>query len=223
MVFIYGGTEILDKNKLEIIRIKMKKIAAALENNNFMPFCVDTAQEAIALIKELIPKGASVGVGGSATLNELSVIELLRSGDYNFFDRYDKSLSPGGVTEVMKKSLTADVFLTSTNAVTEDGELYNVDGNANRVSAMLFGPDSVIVVAGYNKIVKDIAAAKQRVKDIAAPANCVRLGIDNPCTKNGSCCDCKVQSRICCDTVIMSRQRIPGRVKVILVAQELGY
>lgn len=213
----------MDKNKLEIIKIKMKKTAKALEDNNYMPFCVDTKQEALDLLGQLIPKGASVGVGGSATLNELSAIDLLRNGEYNFLDRYDKSLTSEQLSEVLKKSLTADVFLTSTNAVTENGELYNVDGNANRVAAMLFGPDSVIVVAGYNKIVKDIAAAKQRVMDIAAPANCVRLGIDNPCTKNGSCCDCKAQSRICCDTVIMGRQRTPGRVKVILVAQELGY
>lgn len=213
----------MDKNKLEIIKIKMKKTAMALESNNFMPFCVDTAQEAIELIKELIPKGASVGVGGSATLGELSVIDLLRNGDYNFFDRYDKSLSPEQVYEVLKQSLTADVFLTSTNAVTENGELYNVDGNANRVAAMLFGPESVIVVAGYNKIVRDVEAAKMRVKEIAAPINCVRLVIDNPCTKNGSCVDCKNDSRICCDTVIMGKQRKQGRVKVILVAQELGY
>lgn len=213
----------MDINKNKIIRIKMQKTAGALVKNNMTAYIADTKEEAVKLLSELIPKGASVGVGGSATLNELSVIELLRRGEYDFLDRYDSSLSREQAMGVMKKSLCADVFITSTNAVTENGELYNVDGNGNRVAAMIFGPDSVIVVAGYNKIVADLADAERRVKSIAAPANCVRLGIDNPCTKNGSCMSCRTDGRICADTVIMGMQRAKGRVKVILVGEELGY
>ncbi len=213
----------MDKNKREIINVKIQKTARALEKNNYTVYCADTREEACEILKKLINKGDSVGVGGSVTLDELGVIGLLRSGDYNFFDRYDPELSREKVVEVMKKSLTADVFVTSSNAITENGELYNVDGNANRVAAMLFGTDSVIVVAGYNKIVADLDEAERRVKQISAPANCVRLGIDNPCVKNGACMNCNLDSKICCDTVIMRKQRIKGRVKVILVQEELGY
>lgn len=213
----------MNENKRKIIDIKLQKTAVALEKNNYSPFIAENKEDALEILESLIEKGASVGVGGSVTLDELGVIDFLREGDYNFLNRYDPSFSREQVVEVMKKSLTADVFITSTNAITEKGELYNVDGNANRVAAMLFGPDSVVVVAGYNKIVSDIDEAAKRVKNIVAPSNCVRLGIDNPCTKSGTCMSCNLDSKICCDTVIMGKQRVKGRVKVILVPEELGY
>ncbi len=213
----------MDDNKKSIIRIKLEKTAKALINNNFEAYVVEDKAAAFAKLCELMPEGAGVGVGGSKTLDELGVIPLLRNGKYHFFDRYDPSLTRPQAVEVMKKALTADVFLTSTNAVTENGELYNVDGNANRVAAMLFGPDSVIVIAGYNKICANLEEAKRRVQSIAAPANCVRLGMKTPCTVAGSCMDCRSEDRICADIVVMARQRQKGRVKVILVAEELGY
>ena len=111
----------------------------------------------------------------------------------------------------------------SSNAITENGELYNVDGNGNRVAALVWGPKSVIVVAGYNKIVKDIDEAKTRVREIAAPSNAARLGCDTPCTKTGHCMDCSSSKRICATTVITGRQRVENRIKVILVGEELGY
>ena len=115
------------------------------------------------------------------------------------------------------------MYITSTNAVTENGELYNVDGRANRVAAMLYGPLSVVVIAGYNKIVRDLEEAEMRVKETAAPMNCVRLKRGTPCTVTGKCMDCNSEGRICADKVVMTRQMAKGRVKVILVAEELGY
>lgn len=213
----------MDINKNKIIRIKMQKTAEALKRNNMSAYIAETKEEAVKLLCELLPTGASVGVGGSATLNELGVIDLVRNDSYNFLDRYDASLSREQAMDVMRKALLADVFISSTNAVTENGELYNVDGNGNRVAAMIFGPASVVIIAGYNKIVADLDEAERRVKSIAAPANCVRLGIDNPCTVNGFCMNCHTDGRICADTVVMGMQRTKGRIKVILVGEELGY
>ena len=213
----------MDKNKFEIIRLRMERTAEALRKNNMFCECADSKEEALEIISELIDENSTVAVGGSMTLFETGVIDMLKDGSYNFLDRYNKELTREEVQEIFIKSFSADVYLTSTNAVTEKGELYNVDGNGNRVAAMIYGPESVIVVAGYNKIVKDLDAAKQRVEEIAAPANCVRLGMGTPCTVVGKCCHCSSENKICADTVIMGRQRIKDRIKVILVGEELGY
>ena len=213
----------MDKNKFEIIRLRMERTAEALRKNNMFCECADSSEEALEIIQELINDDDTVAVGGSMTLSETGVIEMLRDGTYNFLDRYESGLTREEVQDIFVKSFSADVYITSTNAVTEKGELYNVDGNGNRVAAMLYGPKSVIVVAGYNKIVKDIEAAKIRVEEVAAPANCVRLNMGTPCTTAGKCCHCNGEGKICADTVIMSRQRTKDRIKVILVGEELGY
>ncbi len=213
----------MDANKNAIIEIKIKKTAEALEKNNFSTFIAEDKEQAVEILKTLINKDDTIGLGGSVTLTQLGVVDLCRSSDYKLFDRYTPGLTPAETTNILKKSMLADVFITSTNAVTENGELYNVDGRANRVAAMLFGPESVVVIAGYNKIVKDLEAADKRVREFAAPMNCVRLGRETPCTKIGSCADCRSEGRICADRVVMARQMIKGRVKVILVKEELGY
>ena len=213
----------MDANMETVIDIKMKRCAEALEKNNFKAYIAQTGAEALEIFGALINKGDTIGLGGSATLGELGVVEMCRSPEYRLFDRYAPGLTPAEMNEVMRQSLLSDVFITSTNAVTENGELYNIDGRANRVAAMLFGPTSVIVIAGYNKIVKDLEAADKRVREIAAPMNCVRLGKDTPCTKTGSCADCRSEGRICADKVVMARQMVKDRVKVILVKEELGY
>jgi hypothetical protein len=164
-----------------------------------------------------------VAVGGSATLFETGVIDFLRSGKYNFLDRHKKGLSRENIKEIFRKSFFCNDYLVSTNAVTEDGELYNVDGTGNRVAAMLYGPDHVIVIVGSNKIVKDVNAAVEKVKQDAAPANTKRLGIDTPCSKIGYCVDCKSDSRICNDYVLIKRQNVKGRIKVIILDEDFGY
>lgn len=212
----------------------ISKTVENLKKNNMQPFVVDKKEDILPLLKNLIPAGASVGVGGSVTLDELGVIPFIREGDYNFFDRYADGLSRGEAVEVMRKALLADVFLTSSNAVTKDGALYNVDGNGNRVAALCFGPKSVIVIVGANKIVKDLKAAEERVKKIAAPKNCNRLGLESACAKSGECvslkkderqlCDgCFTEGRICCSYVVSAYQRNKDRIKVIICKENMGY
>ena len=213
----------MDKNKFEIIRLRMERTAEALRRNNMYCVCVDCAEEALEIIEDLIEPGSTVAIGGSMTLFEAGVIDMLRNGSYNFLDRYEKNLTPGDIRDIYLKSFGADVYLTSTNAVTEKGELFNIDGNGNRVAAMIYGPESVIIVAGYNKITKDIDQAKTRLEEIAAPSNALRLGLDTPCAASGKCCKCMSDKKICCDTVIMGHQRVKDRIKVILVGEELGY
>lgn len=160
----------------------------------------------------------------------------LRSGDYRFFDRYEPGLSAKQVRKVFLDSFTADTYLTSANAVTEHGELYCVDGTSNRVAAMLYGPEKVVVIVGWEKIVPDLAAAVVRVKTVAAPANAVRLDCDTYCVKNGRCmspvCDGRnimalpagaCENSICCNSVVLSRQRQKGRITVLIVGEETGY
>ncbi len=185
--------------------------------------CAESVDEAAEIIRELINDGDTVSVGGSMTLFEAGIIDMIRDGDYRFLDRYENGLTKEEIREVFIKSFDADVYITSTNAVTERGELYNIDGSGNRVAAMIYGPRSVIVLAGYNKIVKNLDEAKMRLEEIAAPANAIRLDMNTPCTATGRCMNCSSEDRICADTVIMARQRIKDRIKVILVGEELGY
>ena len=213
----------MDRNKYEIIRLRMERTAEALRRNNFYAVCADNGEEALEILESLIDDESTVAVGGSMTLFEIGAIDLLRSGKYTFFDRYETRLSKEQIGEVHRKAFSCDAYLCSTNAITEDGKLYNVDGSGNRVAAMVYGPKSVIVIAGYNKIVRNLDEAEQRVRELAAPANCVRLDCGTPCTVTGKCSDCKSDRRICADTVIMGRQMTPERVKVILVGEELGY
>lgn len=213
----------MDKNKYEIIKIKMQRTAEALRKNNFYCECAESTQDALEIVKSLISEGDSISAGGSMTLVETGVLDLIRNGKYNFYDRNVAGLSKEEIDDIYLKSFSCDAYFTSSNAITENGELFNIDGNSNRVAAMLYGPKSVIVIAGYNKIVKDIDAAKRRLEEIAAPANAVRLNTGTPCTVTGKCCNCSSDNRICANTVIMSHQRRKDRVKVILVAEELGY
>ncbi len=209
-------------------------IEKALKNNNMEVYTVASATEALHTLKILLPEGCSVSVGGSMTLSQCGVLDLLKSGAYNYLDRYEAGLDAEGVRNVMLRALTADVYISSANAVTENGEILNVDGNANRVAPILFGPKSVILFIGKNKIVKDINAAHIRVKAIAAPRNAQRLGCDTYCAKTGHCVamekenpcitdGCNADTRICADYVICARQRTKNRIKVILIDEELGY
>lgn len=202
-----------------------------LNKNNIETFYVEKKEEVVPLLEKLVPQGATVAVGGSVTLTETGVLEHLRSGRYNFLDRYAEGLDRKGVTEVFRKSFYADAYLCSSNAVTEDGELYNVDGNANRISAISFGPENVIMIVGINKIVKDINEAVLRVKTVAAPNNCKRLSCKTYCFEKGHCVDleggigkgCSSPQRICRHYLVSSKQAVYGRIKVIFVNEELGY
>ncbi len=215
----------MDKNKYEIVRLRMERTAQALRKNNIFCECAENCDEALDIISGLVSVGETVAVGGSVTLFESGVINFLRSGNYNFLDRYDKTLVPEQVKDIFIKSFSADTYFMSSNAITEKGELYNVDGNGNRVAALIYGPKSVIVVAGYNKIVRDVEEARKRVCEIAAPANAVRLETGTPCTEIGKCVNCSLDRRICSTQVVTGFQSVKNkdRIKVILVGEELGY
>lgn len=218
----------------EQLKARVDKTMANLKRNNMEPYFVQTGEQACELVKKLMNKGDVVSCGGSVTLKQTGVYDVISSADYKFLDRSAEGLSREDVEEIYRKTFCADVFCTSTNALTENGELYNVDGNSNRVAAILYGPKSVIVVCGVNKIVKDLDEAIYRVKTKAAPPNTVRLGIDTYCSKKGECvslskenpgmCEgCRSDGRICCNYVVCAQQRHVNRIKVIIVNEELGY
>jgi L-lactate utilization protein LutB len=213
----------MDKNLGFVYEQRVKRTMENLEKNNMEAFYVENEAEVLKKVQELLNEGNTVAVGGSMTLFETGVIELLRNGKYNFLDRYADGLGAEGIKEVFRKSFFADAYLVSSNAVTEEGQLYNIDGNGNRVAAMLYGPDKVIVIVGINKIVKDTQAAAERSRQAAAPANNIRLNTNNPCNKVGTCMDCKSPSRICNNYVLIGRQSKKDRIKVIIVGKELGY
>lgn len=210
----------------------IKKTMANLEKNNMKPYFVETKEEVVPLIKTLIADGESVSHGGSETLKEIGAIELLKSGNYDYIDR--SGLEGEELRQSYIRAFGCDTYLTSVNAVTENGELYNVDGNSNRVACIVYGPRQVIAVVGMNKIVADINEAVTRVKTTAAPPNTKRLNCQTPCAVTGECislnkenpliCDgCESQQRICCNYVISAKQRHKDRIKVIIVNENLGY
>ena len=210
----------------------IKKTMNNLRKNNIMPLYVETKEEVIPLIKTLVPEGSTVSNGGSVSLAQTGVIELLESGIYDFIDR--RGLQGEELRACYAKTFSCDAYFCSSNAVTENGELYNVDGNSNRVACIVFGPKQVIMVVGVNKIVPDINAAIKRVKEKAAPPNAARLNCKTPCAVTGHCisldsddpymCDgCGSPQRICCNYVVSAQQRFEDRIKVIIVNEELGF
>lgn len=212
----------------------IEKVMANLIRNNMKPFYVERKEDVTPLISELLGEGSAVAVGGSVSLSECGVIEHLRCGRYSFIDRHEPGLGSEELRRVFLRSLDTDAYLCGCNAITKSGELYNVDGNANRICAISYGPKSVIIVAGKNKIVTDISQAIMRVKTISAPKNCMRLGNNTYCREKGHCVSitkgssemtsgCVSAERICCSYLVTGRQRIKDRIKVIIVGEELGY
>lgn len=206
--------------------MNMENIIKNLEKNNITAFCVKTKADVVPLIETLLKPGETVALGGSMSLFECGVIDFLRNGKYNFIDRYKDGVD---VRKVYIDSFNADTYFCSCNAVTEDGLLYNVDGNSNRVAAICYGPKSVIMVVGTNKIVKNIDEAIARVKNIVAPKNANRLSCRTYCAETCTCVSdeigngCDSDSRICANYVVSGKQRTPGRIKIIFVEENVGY
>ncbi len=210
----------------------MEAVAQALRRNNMEAYCVNRSDEVIPLLRTLMKVGDTVAVGGSRTLDETGVLPMLRNGEYRFLDRYKPGLSADEMRDIFVASLGADVYLCSANAVTEQGEIYCVDGNGNRIAALCYGPRSVVLIVGCNKIVSDLKEAQHRVKTVAAPKNTARLGCATPCVQSGVCfgvegeeCTngCNAAGRICCSYLTLGYQRIAGRIKVVLVGEPLGF
>jgi len=213
----------LEKNVAWYIDKRIERTIEGLGKRNMDGYLVNDEAELIELLTKLIPQNSLVGVGDSMTLFETGVIDFLRNGNFVFLDKYRDGITSEEKREIYIRNFSADTFLCSTNALTESGELYNIDGNGSRVAPMLYGPRQVILVVGINKIVRDIEEAEKRVRQYAAPIDAKRLGKDTPCTSLGYCTDCKSPNRICNDFVVIRGQFIKGRIKVIIVRKQLGY
>lgn len=218
------------ENFAEIIERTIKN----LERNGISAVYTEKKQDVIPLLARMISPGDVVAVGGSMTLFECGVIDFLRESDINFLDRYAEDITSSEISDIFIKSYSADIYITSSNAITENGELYNVDGRSNRVSAIAHGPKFVVFVVSVNKIVRNLDEAILRVKTIAAPMNCVRLNCNTYCKTKGECMSirnensgmtdgCDSDERICCNYLVTAKQRKKNRIKVIFIGENAGF
>lgn len=213
----------MDQNLKSVMDKKVSRTIENLKKHNINGYHVTSPAEAITVIESIVSIGSTVSVGGSMTLFETGVIEHLRTGRYEFWDRYEDGLSPADIRKLFQKSFMADAYFSSVNAITEDGWIVNVDGVGNRVAAMIYGPDKVILVVGTNKIVKDTDEAQARIKAFAAPANVARLSRNTPCAITGYCTNCKSDQRICNAYTTLGMQGDPNRMYVIFIDGNFGY
>ena len=214
---------------------KIDNLFKNLKQNKMRPIFAASKEDACQIVKDLLFENAVITWGGSMSVIECGIDKILQDSKYRFMNRSREGITPEEQQECFKASIGADFFFCSANAVTEKGELVNVDGLANRVSSIAFGPKNVIVVVGKNKVVSELNEAFLRVKKIAAPKNCVRLNKNTPCAKLGHCVSlvnnenpdfsegCSCDDRICCDYMISAMQRQKDRITVIYVDEDLGY
>lgn len=213
----------MEENLNQLMKIKENQLIKAFENHNMTMLVVKDRDELQAYLRNILKDGKSVAVGGSVTLNQVGVIDMIRESDVRFIDRYEEGLTRDQVEDKFREAFFADLFITSTNALTIDGYLYNVDGTGNRVAAMIYGPKEVIVIAGLNKICLNEEEAIAHIQNLSAPANAMRLKKQTPCAKTGKCMDCHSPDRICSSYVKLGYQSKVNRIKVILIEENLGY
>ncbi len=196
-----------------------KTVIKGLESRNMSGYYAADKEEALKIALSLIPEKSSVTMGGAMSAHEIGLVDALKNGDYDFIDRdaYEDKRA------AMLKAYDADVFLSSVNAMTNDGVLVNIDGNANRVSAIAQGPKKVVFIVGMNKICDDVDGAMKRARNVAAPINAQRFGLDTPCSKTGACYNCKSPDTICCQFLVTRYSKHAGRIHVILVNDSLGF
>lgn len=209
----------VNENIIKRNELLAAKVMKGLESRNMTAYYAKDKEEAKNTALSLIKEGASVTMGGAMSAHEIGLVEALKEGNYNFIDRdayADKRAA-------MLMAYDADVFLSSANAITEDGVLINIDGNSNRVSAIAQGPKMVLFIVGMNKVCPDVDAAMKRARNVAAPINAQRFGLSTPCAKTGSCMDCKSPDTICCQFLMTRYSRHAGRIHVILVNDSLGF
>jgi len=202
---------------------QLGKTAKLLKERGFSVHIAENREEAKKIVLDLIPKNASIGIGGSITIREIGVIEELERAGNKVMDHWKQGLSPEEEFEIRRAELMTDVFLSSINALTLSGQLVNMESTGNRVAAQIFGPKMVIVVVGRNKLVSDLAAAIWRIKNIATPLNAKRLNLDLPCVEEGYCIDCNHPKKICRITTIFDAPPAKTSFHVILVNEELGF
>ena len=196
-----------------------QKVIEGLASRNMTGYYAADKEAALQLALSLIPEGSTVTMGGGMSVHEIGLPAALKEGNYNFIDRDEMK----DKRAAMLAAYDADFFLMSTNAMTEDGILVNIDGNSNRVSALAQGPRKVIIIAGMNKVCDDVDGAMKRARNVAAPINAQRFGLDTPCSRTGACMNCKSPDTICCQFLITRYSKHAGRIHVILVNDFLGF
>ena len=209
----------MNENIIKRNDLLAERVINGLQSRNMTGYYARTKEEALRKALKLIPEGSSISMGGSMSVHEIGLSEVLKTDKYNFIDRdatEDKRAA-------MLAGYDADIFLSSCNAMTEDGILVNIDGNANRVSCIAQGPKKVIFIVSMNKVCIDVDAALKRARNVAAPINAQRFGLSTPCTKTGSCMNCKSPDTICCQFLVTRFSRHKDRIHVILVGEDLGF
>ena len=209
----------MDTNIVKRNALLAQTVIKGLTSRNMTGYYAEDKETACRIALSLIPEGSSVTMGGAMSAREIGLVDALKGGNYHFIDR-DKMADKRAA---MLAAYDADFFLTSANALTDDGILVNIDGNANRVSAIAQGPKKVIVIAGMNKVCDDLDGAMKRARNVAAPINAQRFGLSTPCSKTGKCFDCKSPDTICCQFLITRFSRHTDRIHVILVNDSLGF
>ena len=209
----------MNENIIKRNELVAEKVIKGLASRNMTGYYASGKEEALRLALDMIPEGSSVTMGGAMSAHEIGLVGKLKEGNYNFIDRdaYEDKRA------AMLMAYDADFFLSSANAITEDGVLINIDGNSNRVSAIAQGPKKVLFIVGMNKVCNDVDSAMKRARNVAAPINAQRFGLSTPCSKTGACMDCKSPDTICCQFLITRFSRHEGRIHVILVNDSLGF
>ena len=209
----------MDANLAKRNELLAQKVISGLKSRNMTGYYAASREEALKIALSLIPEESTVTMGGGMSVHEIGLVKALKEGNYHFLDRdamADKRAA-------MLAAYDADFFLSSANAVTEDGILVNIDGNANRVSAIAQGPKKVLFIVGMNKVCDDLDGAMKRARNVAAPTNAQRFGLSTPCSKTGSCMNCKSPDTICCQFLVTRYSRHADRIHVILVNDFLGF
>ena len=209
----------MDKNTFRRNELLAQRVIKGLKSRNMDGYYAASKEDALRQALELIPEGSSVTMGGGESVHAIGLPAALKAGNYDFIDRDDYE----DKRKAMLMAYDADVFLSSVNAMTEDGVLVNIDGNSNRVSAIAQGPRKVVFIVGMNKVCNDADGAMKRARNVAAPINAQRFDLNTPCRKTGACMDCKSPDTICCQFLITRFSRHAGRIHVILVNDTLGF
>ena len=209
----------MNENIVKRNELLAAKVIKGLESRNMSGYYAASKEEALKKALEIIPEGSTVTMGGAMSVHEIGLFDALKKGKYNFIDRDEWE----DKRKAMLAAYDADVFLASANAMSDDGVIINIDGNANRVSAIAQGPKKVVFIVGMNKVCADVDSAMKRARNVAAPINTQRFGLSTPCTKTGSCMNCKSPDTICCQILITRFSRHKDRIHVILVNDNLGF
>ena len=209
----------MNSNIVKRNELLAQTVIKGLQSRNISGYYAASREEALSIALSLIPEGSTATMGGGVSVHEIGLVDALKNGNYSFIDRDDYA----DKREAALLAYDADVFLASCNAVTSDGVLVNIDGNSNRVSAIAHGPKKVIFIVGMNKVCDDVDGAMKRARNVAAVTNAQRFNISTPCSKTGTCMNCKSPDTICCQFLITRYSRHAGRIHVILVNDNLGF